>query len=232
MSVIAMADAWLSFRPRGDRGQRQAAVWALREVNLDIAAGECVAVMGPNGCGKSTLLRVAAGIYQPDRGQVIRPANTAGVLDLTMGQNRELSGYQALELFAALDGKTASQWRSIRPTVIESTKLPAAGLERALSTYSLGMLLRLQLALALCEGRDALVLDEVLAAADSSYRHAAVEQVRQLIDNGVAVLLASHDTSLIRDLAQRVVVIERGEIIYDGTVTAGIQCYERTNGTT
>lgn len=227
MAVIELSETWLSFRPRGAKGQREAAVWALRGVNLEVNAGECVAVMGPNGCGKSTLLRVAAGIYRPTRGTVVQPRKTAAVLDLSMGLNRDLSGYQVLELLAAIDGQSASQWRAILPSIIEATRLTPKTLERALSTYSLGMVLRLQVALALCERNDALVLDEVLAAADSSYRSWITDQIKQQIDDGVAVLLASHDMSLVRGLAKRVVVIERGEVVHDGAVRSGIQRYEK-----
>jgi ABC-type polysaccharide/polyol phosphate transport system ATPase subunit len=227
MNLVELSDVWLSFRPRGARGQRQAAVWGLREVNLAVAAGECVALVGANGSGKSTLLRVAAGIYEPTRGQVLSGHKTASVLDLSAGMNRDLSGIQALRLYAAIDGVTPAAWRKLKPEVIRASQLDPAVLERSLSTYSLGMFLRLQLALTICYQPEVLVIDEVLAAADSSYRLWACERITESRRNGAAVLIASHDQELTRTLAQRVVVLDKGRISYDGPVTKGLRSYER-----
>jgi ABC-type polysaccharide/polyol phosphate transport system ATPase subunit len=225
MAIVELSDVWLSFRPRGDRGQRQAAIWALREVDLTVESGECVALIGPNGSGKSTLLRIAAGIYQPTRGQVLRPRDTATVLDLVAGLNRDLSGFQVLELYAALDGVGTTAWRRLKPLIAEATWLESAVLERSLSTYSLGMLLRLQFALAICQQRDVLVIDEVLAAADSSYLEWSCDRINEARDNGAAVLVASHDEALTRRLAQRLVVLEKGRITYEGPVAKGLRDY-------
>lgn len=227
MNVIELSDVWLSYRPRGSRGQRQAAVWALREIDLTVGAGECVALVGSNGSGKSTLLRVAAGIFEPSRGRVLRARETGAVLDLTIGVNRDLSGYQALEVYAAVDGINGARWRQIRDEVAAATWLDPQVLERSLSTYSLGMLLRLQFALAITYQRDALVVDEVLAAADGTYRAWACERILEARDRGAAVLMASHDPDLAKALAKRVVILDKGQIRYDGPVVRGLQTYDR-----
>lgn len=221
MTGIALTDVWLSYRPRGTRGERQAERWALRDVSVDAAAGECVAIIGANGSGKSTLLRVAAGVYSPNRGTTNRPARTAAVLDLTVSNNRELSGYRALEVYAALDGASGTQWRRMADEVVQATWLPDAVLQQALSSYSLGMLLRLQFALAIVGQRDALVVDEVLAAADDAYRTWALQRVRHAIDLGMAVMIASHDESLVSQIANRVIVLDQGKVAFRGTVERG-----------
>jgi ABC-type polysaccharide/polyol phosphate transport system ATPase subunit len=223
MSRIALSQVWLSYRPRGMRGERKAERWALRDVSVEVAAGECVAVIGANGSGKSTLLRVAAGVYSPNRGVATRPARTGAVLDLAVANNRELSGYRALEVYAALDGMTGAQWRRMADQVAEATWLSDAVLRQALSSYSLGMLLRLQFALATVGQRDALVVDEVLAAADDAYRTWAVQRISKAVDLGMSVMIASHDESLVTAIANQVVVLEEGTVSFRGSVKAGFR---------
>jgi ABC-type polysaccharide/polyol phosphate transport system ATPase subunit len=89
------------------------------------------------------------------------------------------------------------------------------------------MLLRIQLALAIAERREALVIDEVLAAADGEYRAWATGQIRAQADDGAAVLIASHDAALTRSLAQRVVVLERGAVAFSGPVSEGLTVYKQ-----
>lgn len=228
MSVIEMSGVWLSYRPRGTRGQRKAPAWALRDVDLEVPAGECVALIGANGSGKSSLLRVAAGVFRPSRGVATVAPETALVLDLTLGLNRDLSGYQALEVYAAVDGITGRRWQALREEVVAATHLTDRVLRHALSSYSLGMLLRLQFALAVAERRPALVVDEVLAAADSSYRSLAIGQIEAATDRGAAVLIASHDSSLIRALAQRAVILSDGAVVFDGPVSEGLRRYAKS----
>ena len=225
MNAVEFADVWLSYRPRGPRGQRRAAVWALRDVNLSIGRGERVAVVGPNGSGKSTMLRLAAGVFEPTQGHVLRASQAAAVLDLTSGMNRDLSGSQVLDVYAALDGVSSLQWKHLKPRVIDATRLEPSALEHSLSTYSLGMLLRLQFGLAICQHRDLFVLDEVLSAADDAYRTWAVEQLIDATDGGTALLFTSHDERLIRSLAEKVVVLFRGAVAFEGSVEEGLVTY-------
>ena len=89
MAIIELDEVWLSYRPRGERGEREAPRWALRDISLSVAAGECVGVLGANGSGKSTLLRVIAGIFTPTRGSARLAPSIGCVLDLTLGLNRD-----------------------------------------------------------------------------------------------------------------------------------------------
>jgi ABC-type polysaccharide/polyol phosphate transport system ATPase subunit len=220
MAAISLDGVWLEYRPRGSRGRREAARWALRDISLEIDAGERVGVIGANGSGKSTLLRLAVGIFSPDRGEARVPQLAGAVLDLTAGQNRDLSGFQALEVYAAIDGMPGPVWRQQRDAIVAATRLDSEVLSQSLSTYSLGMLLRLHFAVVTVGHRDAIAVDEVMSAADETYREWAMSELARFAENGAAIVLASHDDDLLRQHADRVVVLDQGTVQFIGSPDA------------
>jgi ABC-type polysaccharide/polyol phosphate transport system ATPase subunit len=220
MAPISLDGVWLEYRPRGCRGRREAPRCALRDVSIEIGAGERVGIIGANGSGKSSLLRLAVGILSPDRGEARVPQLAGAVLDLTPGPNRDLSGFQALEVYAAVDGMPSAIWRRQRDAIVAATQLDTEVLSQSLSTYSLGMLLRLNFAVVTVGHRDAVAVDEVMSAADETYREWAMSQLAGFAENGAAVVLASHDDDLLRQHADRVVVLDQGTIQFVGSPDA------------
>jgi energy-coupling factor transport system ATP-binding protein len=183
---------------------------ALRGVEVELAAGERVALMGSNGAGKSTLLRAAAGLVESQRGRIDAPREVAllpqrpGDLFVheSVGQElREGDGTEALRRFG-LDGMTESDPRDL------------SGGERQ----------RLALAIVVA-GRDtadgelpgALLLDEPTRGMDRARKGELAELARELSDRGAAVMIATHDVEFAATFADRVILLARGEVAADGT---------------
>ncbi|HVA61390.1 MAG TPA: ATP-binding cassette domain-containing protein [Mycobacteriales bacterium] len=212
---VRLEDVWVDYRPRRGR-HRDARRWALRGVNLALSPGCRVGVIGGNGAGKTTLLRTVTGVYRPTRGVARISGRAAGICDLGLGVQRDLSGLECLAVWAAVDGMSAARWRRQRAEIVDATCLTTDVLEQSVYTYSLGMTLRLQLALALVNRPAVLAVDEVLSAADAGYRDQALDQLTALAVEGTAVVFASHDLGLIAANTDEVTVLRDGAVDFVG----------------
>jgi len=197
---------------------------ALAPVDLDLAPGECVALMGPNGSGKSTLLRIAAGRDRPTTGTVSfdgRPlveedlharARIAVVGDST-GCYPDLTVREHLTLVAVGHGvgdpHTWVDWAlADRHLTEKADALP--------SSLSSGQLQALLLASALVRPRELLVLDEPEQRLDPGARRGLATRIEAETADRVAVLIATHHTDIARAVAQRVILLEDGRVVADG----------------
>jgi ABC-type multidrug transport system ATPase subunit len=196
----------------------------LHPVDLALAAGECVALLGHNGSGKSTLLRVAAGRDLPTKGTVRfdglpmdendpRIRARVAVVGDTVAHYPDLTVREHLLLVAVAHG--VADARAWVQQVLDDRMLTerADALPSALSS---GQLQALLLACALVRPRDLLLLDEPEQRLDPQARRRLAELLRAELADGVAVLLVTHHTDLARELADRVVVLEDGRIVAQG----------------
>ena len=199
---------------------------ALREIQLGVKPGSCVALLGRNGAGKTTLLRIIAGLSKAGRGQVsilgkdARDPETrrrVGVLGHGISVYEELSAFENLTLFGRLYGvenpaKTAAEW-------LELTGLARVrdGLVRE---FSRGMRQRLAIARAFLHNPQVLLLDEPFTSLDD--RAIAVLQtvLREALARGCTILLSTHQLREALELATHVVLLSRGQVAYHGDRTA------------
>jgi ABC-2 type transport system ATP-binding protein len=200
-------------------------VYALRDVSLRIAAGESVGIIGGNGAGKSTLLRVAAGIVTPTAGETISRGTMAPLLELGTGFETEFSGRENIFFNGALLGRTKLQMQAHEEEIIAFS-----GLERfidsPLRTYSTGMVARLAFSIATAVDAETILLDEILAVGDATFRERCDERIQRFVTGGATVVLVSHELDVIRRLCKRTLWLSQGSVIADGPSDEIINRYE------
>jgi ABC-2 type transport system ATP-binding protein len=197
------------FRPRRFRDLR-----VLDGVTFQLGKGETLAIMGRNGCGKSTLLKIVAGIYQAERGEVVRHAGITPILELGLGWNPELDAIDNVYLMGAVMGLSLGEIRAAMDDILAFAELQSfASLK--LQHYSSGMAARLAYAVAFHAVREVLVLDEIFAVGDVGFMRRCQERYRALSAAGHAVLLVSHDPRIVTTFCHRAILLEGGRIVMD-----------------
>jgi ABC-2 type transport system ATP-binding protein len=187
---------------------------ALSPTDVEVRAGEIVAVVGPNGAGKSTLLALLAGTLPPTQGAILRgtPPPRVGWAPQQPAQYAHLSPRENLELFARL--ADLDEPRAAVERMLETMALP--GGRGRVGHLSVGNQQRLNIALALLGEPRVLLLDEPTASLDPERRRALWTLLEELRDAGGAVLLSSHSPREVAHLASRVLVLLDGRVVFEG----------------
>jgi homopolymeric O-antigen transport system ATP-binding protein len=199
--------------------------WALRNVSMRLLQGESLAVIGPNGAGKSTLLQVLAGIIRPSEGSVDVHGHVSGLLTLGAGFDQELSGRDNILLGGAFLGLDDAVTRELLPSIIGYAEL-GEFIDAPLKTYSSGMRARLGFAIATSVDPDILLLDEVLATGDASFRAKSKARVIEIVRAAKAVVLVTHDMSWVTEYCNRALLIEKGRIVLEGDPTEVVELHQ------
>jgi len=222
--ILSLRNVGLAFKRRISHF-RWGDFWALKDVSLDLFHGESLGIVGRNGAGKTTLLRVIAGIYKPDRGQILRNGLSASILSLNVGFSPLLSGRENAILSGLLQGLRREQIESCIPDIIEFSGL-GDFFDEPLLTYSSGMRARLGFSVAMNVDPDILLLDEVLGVGDVEFKEKSAEALRQKILSDKSVVLVSHSPNRVRKLCDRLVWIEDGQTRATGAVDDILGQYE------
>lgn len=209
------------------RRKRHTIFRALDGVSFDVPRGEVLGIIGSNGAGKSTLLKVITGVLEPSSGTVDIKGRVTAILELGLGFNPEYSGRENIYLSGLLYGMNRAEIDSKIEEIIEFSGL-AEFIERPVKTYSSGMHSRLAFSIATAVEPDILIIDEALAAGDSTFVQKCLRRIRQLCSGGRTVLLVSHGTGLLAQLCQRVIWMERGKIRMVGPAISVVQAYDLT----
>ena len=214
-------------RARGERLHVTERVRVLTNVSFSVASGRTLAIIGANGAGKTTLLRVLAGIIPPSGGRVVVDGRVAPLIELGAGFDPELTGVENVMLFGSLLGMKVSELRRQVDGIAEFADLTDV-LDVPLKHYSTGMAARLGFAVATAVGPSVLLVDEVLAVGDESFRSRCAARLRELRGQGTAVVLVSHDLGLVRREADECLLLERGSVGAAGSANEVITAYERS----
>ncbi len=197
--------------------------WALKDISFTIKRNERIAILGPNGSGKSTLLKMLGGIYLPDEGEVIIDGDISSILELSSGFNQELSGLENIYLKFALLGKQKREVDQVLDKVIEFSELREF-MNTSLKHYSSGMKSKLGFAIVTTIEPEILILDEVFAAGDKNFREKSEVRIKELYENTTTILV-THSMDIVKDVADRVIVLQKGRLVFDGSPEDGIEFY-------
>lgn len=189
--------------------------WALREVNLEIKAGEVVGIIGHNGAGKSTLLKILSRITEPTNGRIRMRGRVSSLLEVGTGFHAELTGRENIFLNGAILGMGRAE------IIRKFDEIVAfSGVEKFLDTpvkrYSSGMYVRLAFAVAAHLEPEILIVDEVLAVGDSEFQKKCLDKMDDVGHAGRTVLFVSHNMQAITRLCGRCILLEQGRVRMDG----------------
>jgi ABC-type polysaccharide/polyol phosphate transport system ATPase subunit len=199
---------------------------ALRDISFDVPPGQFLGIAGPNGCGKSTLLKVLCRIYKADAGYARVNGEFSAFLELGVGFNPELTARENVFLGGAVLGLTRAQLRNKVDEVFAFAELDDFA-EQKLKNFSSGMQVRLAFSVALLAQTDLLVMDEVLAVGDASFQEKCFDTFSRYKREGKTIVLVSHDLGSLEEYCDRVILLNRGEIIADGPAVEVTSAYHR-----
>lgn len=193
---------------RTRRLRRSTPYWAIRDVSFTLGAGETLGVVGRNGSGKSTLLLALASILLPDEGTVHcygRPV----LATIGAGFNNELTGRQNVYLNGAYLGFSTEKIDEMIDPIVEFSEL-GDFIDVPLRQYSTGMRSRLAFSIGSYARPDILLLDEVLGGGDPGFRDKASARMQEMMESARAMVVVSHSIPMMRELATKVLWLDRG----------------------
>jgi lipopolysaccharide transport system ATP-binding protein len=187
-------------------------VQALKDVSLEIRAGDRVGLMGHNGSGKTSLLRMLAGIYEPTSGRIAVNGNVSSFINLGLGMDHEATGTENILLCGLMFGMGFDEIRRLTPSIGEFSGL-GDFLEMPVRTYSSGMIMRLVFSIVTSVEAEILLMDEWLSVGDADFVVHASERLQKIVDAASILVIASHSEDTIAGICNVIVRLEHGEVM-------------------
>lgn len=202
---------------------------ALKDISFEIYRGQVVGLIGRNGSGKSTLLKVIAGVYQPSAGHVEVKGTVAPLLELGAGFHFELTGRENIILNGLLMGFSRREMEAREQKIIEFADI-GDFIDAPTKQYSSGMYMRLAFAVATEIDPDVLVIDEILAVGDVAFQKKCFDRLEQFRKQNKTILFVSHSPKQVSELCDRVILMDKGEVAFDGDPVRGVELYSNQVG--
>lgn len=199
-------------------------LWALRDIDLEVARGETLGLIGHNGAGKTSLLRLMSGVSQPTEGRLQIVGRIAPLISVGVGFNREMSGRENVYVNGMLLGLTRNEIDDRFDDIVAFAEI-GDFIDTPVKFYSSGMFMRLGFAVAVHVDADVLLVDEVLAVGDIAFQLKCYEHMRHIVGQGTTVVIVSHSMNAIQSLCPRAVVLRRGRMEFDGPPEQAIPLY-------
>lgn len=189
--------------------------WALQDINLEVARGETLGIIGQNGSGKSTLLQIIAGTLTPTTGEVNVNGRVSALLELGSGFNPEFTGRQNVFFNGQILGLSREEIEHKFDSIAAFAEI-GDFIEQPVKTYSSGMVVRLAFAVIANTEPSILIVDEALAVGDAKFQARCMKRIRQLKDEGVTILFVSHDSGSVKMLCKSAVLMNYGKVLEIG----------------
>ena len=200
-------------------------VWALQDINFEIAQGDAVGIIGKNGAGKSTLLKILSKVTAPTTGKIFTNGRISSLLEVGTGFHPEMTGRENIFLNGAILGMTKKEIKNKFDEIVDFS-----GVEKYIDTpvkrYSSGMYVRLAFAVAAHLESEILIVDEVLAVGDAAFQKKCLGKMSDMSNTaGRTVLFVSHNMGAVQSLCKKGILLENGQISKSGTIDECIQKY-------
>lgn len=199
--------------------------WALKDVSFEVQRGDSIGLIGLNGSGKSTMLKTIAGVLKPTKGKVTVRGTTAPLIELGAGFDMDLTAYENVFLNGALLGYNRKQMEGFYEDIVDFAELRDF-MHVPVKNFSSGMVSRLAFAIATVGTPDILIVDEVLAVGDFRFQQKCQERIQKMRDKGTTILFVSHSIGQVREVCNKVVWLEKGNLKMQGDVNEICTIYE------
>ena len=211
--------------PSGETRLRPGEFWANKGVSFEVRRGECLGLIGRNGAGKTTLLRMLNGLIKPDSGFIEVRGRVGAIIALGAGFNPVLTGRENVYVNGSLLGLSKKEIDGKIDDIIDFAEI-GEFIDSPVQSYSSGMQVRLGFAVATAMDPDVLILDEVLAVGDLSFRSKCLKRIGQISRNS-AILFVSHELGHVTRICDRVLLLERGVPHFYGATDEGLSTYQK-----
>jgi lipopolysaccharide transport system ATP-binding protein len=211
-------------RSDGHSMLRRDEFWAIRDVSFRVARGETLGLIGHNGAGKTTLLRMLNGLIRPDQGRIAVTGRMQALIALGAGFNPILTGRENIYVNASVLGLSKAETDRRFDEIVAFSGVEEF-IDMPVQSYSSGMTVRLGFSVAAHLDPDILLVDEVLAVGDAAFKTKCQVRIQELRQNGVAIILVSHNLHTISHVCNRTIAFEKGRLIFDGETEAAIDAY-------
>jgi lipopolysaccharide transport system ATP-binding protein len=205
-------------------GNRKDIVYALKDISFDVPKGEAVAIIGHNGAGKSTLLKIISRITDPSGGRIKIFGRVSSLLEVGTGFHPDLTGRENVYLNGTILGMRKNEIDRKFEEIVDF-----AGVEKFIDTpvkrYSSGMRVRLAFSVAAHLEAEMLLIDEVLAVGDASFQKKCLGKMNEVTSKGRTVLFVSHNMGAVKELCSRGIVLDHGQMTFDGNINDSIIYY-------
>jgi ABC-2 type transport system ATP-binding protein len=201
--------------------------WVLKDIDLSIAPGDAVGLIGSNGSGKSTLLKILTRVMFPYAGTLDVRGRVGALIEVRAGIHPDLTGRENVYLFGSLLGLTRREVASRFDAIVDFAELESA-IDRQVKYYSSGMQMRLGFAVAAFLEPHILLVDEVLAVGDALFQQKCLDRIREVLQLGTTVVLVSHDLAAVSAVCSRGIWLDRGAVQVDGTIREAISAYRES----
>ncbi|MBO1065489.1 MULTISPECIES: ABC transporter ATP-binding protein [Nostocales] len=199
----------------------------LDNIDLVVAKGEKIGIIGANGSGKSTLLKIISGILQPTTGTVRVRGQVAPLIELGAGFDAEISVMDNILLYGVLLGFSRAEMKARARSILEFADLEDYALV-PVKGLSSGMVARLGFSIATDVQPDILILDEVLSVGDEGFKNKCKQRMDKFWDDNVTILVVSHDLEFVKQSCDRLIFLDNGKVKFRGNGQKTIDYYLST----
>lgn len=203
--------------------------WAVHDVSFTVRQGETLGIIGGNGAGKSTILKVLTNILRPTRGVYHVEGRIGALIEIAAGFHPDLTGRENVFLQGAIRGMPSELIRTQFDAIVDFSGI-SDFIDTPVKRYSSGMNARLGFAIAAHLDPEVLIIDEVLAVGDFGFQMKAFSRIREMATSGIPVVIVSHQLDRITELCSKVILLDHGTAICEGTAAECIVRYTENVG--
>jgi lipopolysaccharide transport system ATP-binding protein len=222
LGTVDLAKSFFNIKPDTTK-LRKSEFWSLKDISFEVKKGEIFGVIGENGSGKSTLLRLIAGIFPPDKGRIVVNGSVGSLIAVGAGFHPHMTGRENIFLNGTILGMSREEIKQKFDDIVKFADI-GGFLDAPVSTYSSGMKVRLGFSIAIHRVPEVLLVDEVLAVGDISFKKKCMERMEE-IRKQTSIIFISHDMRQVERICNRVMVIDKGKELFTGDTLQAIDFY-------